>query len=91
MHAALSKPDLEELSKLAHWLKGSGGSVGFDDFTDPARRLEDAAKLKDIETAKQQLASIVQLSKRLLAPSVAVTTSQTNNKTPVSQLQELEA
>jgi PAS domain S-box-containing protein len=90
MQTALTSANLEELSKLAHWLKGSGGSVGFDDFTDPARRLEDAAKAGDIETARKQLNNIAQLSKRLLSPNASSTTPNSNNKTPVRQLQELE-
>ncbi len=91
MKAALDSANMDELSKLAHWLKGSGGSVGFDDFTDPARRLEDAAKAEEIDTAKKELVTIIQLSKRLLAPSAATDSTNTNKKTPERQLQELEA
>ena len=33
-----------DLAELAHWLKGAGGTVGYDVFTKPARLLETAAK-----------------------------------------------
>ncbi len=33
-----------ELASLAHWLKGAGGTCGFDDFYHPALELEIAAK-----------------------------------------------
>ena len=36
-----------ELAALAHWLKGAGGTVGFNDFTQPAKELEDNAKQQD--------------------------------------------
>jgi CheY-like chemotaxis protein len=32
--------DFENLAGLAHWLKGSGGTTGFDAFTVPAKTLE---------------------------------------------------
>ncbi|WP_413700509.1 Hpt domain-containing protein [Psychromonas sp. KJ10-10] len=44
---ATSAKDYEKLEDLAHWLKGSAGSVGFHDFTEPAEELEQYAKQKD--------------------------------------------
>ena len=44
MRAALEANDLERLVGLAHKLKGSGGSVGFDVLTEPSARLEELAK-----------------------------------------------
>ncbi len=43
MDAAVAKRAFGELAQLAHWLKGAGGTVGFDDFTQPAAELEQAA------------------------------------------------
>ena len=40
MRRACEQDDLTQLAKLAHWLKGSGGTAGFDDFTAPAAELE---------------------------------------------------
>jgi HPt (histidine-containing phosphotransfer) domain-containing protein len=42
--------DFTELAALAHWLKGAGGTVGFNDFTQPAKELEDCAKQQDAAT-----------------------------------------
>ena len=39
--------DYSALADLAHWLKGAGGTVGFKQFTAPARDLEAAAKSSD--------------------------------------------
>jgi len=36
--------DLVKVAAFAHWLKGAGGSVGFDEFTAPAKQLEELAK-----------------------------------------------
>jgi CheY-like chemotaxis protein len=55
MEQALHERDFEELALLAHWLKGSGGTVGFDDFTEPAAKLENFAKLGHLEQAGQML------------------------------------
>ena len=35
-HAALNSHDWEKLAQLAHWLKGTGGTIGFDVFTEKA-------------------------------------------------------
>src|SRR5262245_23531985 len=47
MDAAHAAADFKELAALAHWLKGAGGTVGYDDFTVPARNLESLAKAAD--------------------------------------------
>jgi HPt (histidine-containing phosphotransfer) domain-containing protein len=44
IRAAEGDGKFAELAGLAHWLKGAGGTVGFDCFTAPAARLESAAK-----------------------------------------------
>jgi len=47
MDEALQKDDFVELAGLAHWLKGAGGTCGFDTFTEPSSLLEQAAKAND--------------------------------------------
>ena len=67
MSAALESNDLDELARLAHALKGSGGTAGFNCFTDPAARIEKLAKARqpdEIETAFREI--------RTLQESVAV-------------------
>jgi CheY-like chemotaxis protein len=44
MRAAWELGDLGELARLAHWLKGAGGTLGFHALTDPAKKLETLAK-----------------------------------------------
>ena len=58
----------EELRELAHWLKGAGGTVGFDDFTEPAADLEDAARAADTDACSRHVATIVNLAQRIVAP-----------------------
>jgi PAS domain S-box-containing protein len=82
MQAALSKHQYDELSDLAHWLKGAAGSVGYDAFTEPATRLEKAAKAHDQDLAAQMLIAVGSLASRLElpeAPSGQPTTATSNN------------
>ncbi len=65
MEKALEERDYPELAQLAHWLKGSGGTVGYDVFTDPAARLEQYAKTTEHEAAEQALAEIRQYALRI--------------------------
>ena len=61
MGTAWQQQDYSALADLAHWLKGAGGTVGFDVFTVPARTLESAAKAwddKGIRTAMDELYEI---------------------------------
>ena len=44
MNACCDRNDFARLSQLAHWLKGTAGTAGFDHFTIPAIRLERYAK-----------------------------------------------
>jgi HPt (histidine-containing phosphotransfer) domain-containing protein len=58
MREALDGQRYDELAELAHWLKGAGGTVGFDDFFDPAREFEIHAKAglrAELEAGLQQL------------------------------------
>jgi HPt (histidine-containing phosphotransfer) domain-containing protein len=47
IETAASSGEYETLADLAHWLKGSAGSVGFHEFTEPAEELEKYAKQQD--------------------------------------------
>jgi HPt (histidine-containing phosphotransfer) domain-containing protein len=71
MEAAYKKGDLQELALLAHWLKGAGGTVGYDDFTEPATKLVNAAKLGQIEPAGRMLEKIIRLAKAIVTPTKA--------------------
>jgi PAS domain S-box-containing protein len=58
MDSAVTRADMQELASLAHWLKGAGGSVGFDDLYEPAKALELAAKADDRPAALQVMADL---------------------------------
>jgi len=60
--------NLEELALIAHWLKGAGGTVGFDDFTEPAAKLETFAKSAQLEQAGQMLEQVKHLSEAIVPP-----------------------
>jgi HPt (histidine-containing phosphotransfer) domain-containing protein len=69
---ALRKAVAQELwdsaAHLAHWLRGSGGTAGFDAFTAPAGRLERAARANDPTAARTAMRQIDELVERLYCP-----------------------
>jgi CheY-like chemotaxis protein len=60
--------DLMTVAELAHWLKGAGGTIGFDVFTEPAAQLEMLAKKGEVLQIKPLIASLRQLAKRIVVP-----------------------
>ncbi len=71
MEQASEQGDLEEMAVLAHWLKGSGGTVGYDDFTEPAAKLEGFAKTGQTEQADQVLEQLKCIVKDIVPPERA--------------------
>jgi PAS domain S-box-containing protein len=60
-HAAAAR-NFPELAALAHWLKGAAGTVGYNDFTEPATRLEQAAHAGaagDLDAVMAELRALV--------------------------------
>ncbi len=68
---AWSKGDLEDLARLAHWVKGCGGTAGFDALTSPAKQLEHAARQKQLDDIGAALSALQGLAGRITAPSGA--------------------
>ncbi len=66
MHNALQENDFDELIQLGHWLKGAGGTVGFDVFTEPAASLEEFARDKGRNGCEEVIICIQKLSQRLM-------------------------
>lgn len=62
---AIKAQDTDAISELGHWLKGSGGSVGFDGFTEPAAALEQAGKDSRLDEAKALFAQLIALAQNL--------------------------
>ena len=60
MQAAWERGDLDELASLSHWLKGAGGTVGFDAFTDPAKKLELLARQEQVDKIGDALATYLE-------------------------------
>ncbi|MDR4488213.1 MAG: Hpt domain-containing protein [Nitrospirales bacterium] len=65
MDAAYSSRDFDALAKLAHWLKGAGGTVGFDEFFEPARELEFAIQAQDLPEVGRRLHQLQRLAGRI--------------------------
>lgn len=61
MQSSLRDKRFNELQQQAQWFKETGGTVGFDQFTQPAACLESSANESDIETAQAALDDILEL------------------------------
>ena len=75
MQAAWDCRDFDELAGLAHWLKGTGGSVGFDEFGDPSARLEIAAKDQLADDIEASILELRELFDRIQFPTEAAKAS----------------
>lgn len=69
MKAALDLGEFEKLAAIAHWLKGSGGTVGFGEFTTPAANLEIAAKQGNSAEIESGLVELWGLADRIAVPA----------------------
>ncbi|MCA9040417.1 MAG: response regulator [Planctomycetaceae bacterium] len=72
---ALGENDYQTVGELAHMLKGSGGTAGFEMLTAPARNLDDAAELHDMNRIQEALSELDGLAKRISAGSTKKTVS----------------
>jgi len=77
MHDALNNGDHDRLRRLAHQMKGAGGSYGYPQLTQAARLLEDAAKAGDVEAATLALAEFAEMSAAALRGRPAATARET--------------
>ncbi len=68
MQQSLDAEKYSELADLAHWLKGAGGTVGFDDLTEPAEGLELCAKSSDSQGCLTKILYLNQIASRLALP-----------------------
>ncbi|MDJ0722927.1 MAG: ATP-binding protein [Desulfobacterales bacterium] len=67
--SALDRGDLAQLAMIAHWLKGAGGTVGFDEFTAPAAELEQLAKADRAADAGRILEQLESLANAIVPPA----------------------
>jgi PAS domain S-box-containing protein len=75
MDRACSDGDHTALAQLAHWLKGAGGTVGYDAFSEPAARLEQLAKAGDADGIAGVMLELRRLEARLEVPEETVVPS----------------
>ncbi|MBW2368559.1 MAG: Hpt domain-containing protein, partial [Deltaproteobacteria bacterium] len=54
----------------AHWLKGAGGSVGYDDFVKPAEDMERCARAEHVEKAGRMLEEVKSLVTAIVPPAM---------------------
>ncbi len=80
MEETIEQNNLVELSLLAHWLKGSAGTVGYDDFTEPAKLLEEYAKASNLDKASETLKQIHTMALSIVPPGES-TESISSDKT----------
>ncbi len=76
LRAALNAGDTTAVSEIAHWLKGSAGSVGFDMFTAPARRAEIDARGGSLRDAAAAIQEIEALAARIEVPEIKTLAEQ---------------
>ena len=68
MQSALDDGRLNDLADLAHWLKGAGGTVGFDVFFEPAREFERLARAGEPAELERVMRQIQALARRIVIP-----------------------
>ena len=61
--------DLPELARLAHWLKGAGGTAGFPAFTQPAKHLESLVQDQQCDEIEAAVAELLQWRSGLPCPA----------------------
>ncbi|NND91432.1 MAG: response regulator [Granulosicoccus sp.] len=66
LESAYEQNDWDGVAELAHWLKGSGGSVGFDGYTQRSYALEQAARARSGAEVRSSIDSIVLYTRRVM-------------------------
>jgi|GEM_PF-2553981 HPt (histidine-containing phosphotransfer) domain-containing protein len=70
MDEALRNGDIKSVARLAHWLKGSAGTMGFEEFTEPGTRLMTLARQGRIERIEPVLRQIVEMTAAVDVPNL---------------------
>jgi HPt (histidine-containing phosphotransfer) domain-containing protein len=65
MRHSQTSMDYHAIGELAHRLKGTGGTVGFADFTEPSGKLQRAAEIHDDDTIEAMLSALEEIASRL--------------------------
>ena len=81
MQRATDAHALDEVARLAHWVKGAGGTAGFADLTRPAADLERHAHADQLADAQRCLDEVRALT-RLIQAGVTPATETPTHPTP---------
>jgi HPt (histidine-containing phosphotransfer) domain-containing protein len=60
--------DYQEIREVAHRLKGTGGTVGFNAFTEPSRKLQLAGEERNEEKIEAMLVELEEICERIEMP-----------------------
>ena len=63
--AAVGQNSFDQIRKFAYWLRATGGTMGYSEFTEPAADLEAGAKAKQTDVIKHTLGIIKEIQKRM--------------------------
>ncbi len=83
--AAAAEQNYRHLAELAHWLKGSGGTVGFSEFMEPAKELEEAAKVGDALLIQKKIVEIEKIASKI---ELSMSTDADTTTTPSEPTRE---
>ena len=73
MNEAFDSRDFKQLYELGHWLKGAGGSAGFDQFNSPGKQLESFATAEDLDSLENHIQELQNMSDRIrIQPQTSV-------------------
>lgn len=79
--------DWQVLKDKAHWLKGSGGTVGFSEMFEPAKALEDAIATSDYQQTRALMDGIMALADRFsVMPENTTTIANTQTREQASEI-----
>ena len=70
---ACGRGELIEVAAFGHWLAGAAGTMGYDDFYEPARRIEQLAIDADLQGVRMLISRIRSLIERIESPTITVT------------------
>lgn len=72
VETARARQDLTEIAAFGHWLAGAAGTMGYDDFNEPSRRLEQLALDKNLQGVDLLMHELRSMAGRIESPSVTV-------------------
>ena len=65
MEQYCEQQDYDNLARLAHWLKGSGGTAGFNQLTDLASSLENSTRKQQTDTVNEIIQEIRRVTEQI--------------------------